>query len=95
MSEIDDVILEYFFDTGRKHDFQTVLPPKTIWYNLTNVLEVIDRSPATVRRRMQKLDEMGLLEQLETTGTYYRITEKGVRYVEGDLTREELSEPSD
>lgn len=91
MTEIDDVILDYLYDIGTKHEHQVVQPPKTVWWNLVEELEMIDRSPTTVRRRMQKLTEEGLLEQIEAKGTYYRLTDLGVRYVEGDVTLDELS----
>ncbi len=90
MTEIDDVILDYLFDIGREHDHRIVQPPKTVWFNLTEELEVIDRSPATVRRRMKELADRGLLEQIEVKGTYYRLSELGVRYVEGELSRDDL-----
>lgn len=95
MTEIDDVILDYLYDIGTEHEYQIVQPPKAVWHNLTNELEVIDRSPATVRRRMQKLADEGLLEKIEAKGTYYRITGLGVRYVEGNVSRDELSPDSD
>lgn len=95
MTEIDDVILEYLYDIGVEHEFVIVQPPKTVWRNLVEELAVIDRSPATVRRRMQTLAENGLLEQLDADGTYYRISTLGIRYVEDDVTRAELTEPAD
>ena len=90
MTEIDDVILEYLHDIGAEHDFAIVQPPKTVWYNLVEELKVIDRSPATVRRRMNKLGEEGLLEEIDADGTYYRISELGVRYVRDEVERDEL-----
>ena len=95
MTEIDDVILDYLYDIGTEHEFVIVQPPKTVWYNLVEELMVIDRSPATVRRRMKKLAEEGLLEQIDADGTYYRITDLGVRYVNGEVSRDELSSKDD
>lgn len=95
MTEIDDVILEYLHGIGEPYGYEIVQPPKTVWHNLVNELEVIDRSPATVRRRMQTLEDMGLLERPDVGGTYYRLTDKGRRYVEGDITLSELGPDSE
>lgn len=95
MTEIDDVILDYLYDIGLEHGHAIVQPPKTVWFNLTEELEVIDRSPATLRRRMKTLADEGLLEQIEAKGTYYRISDKGIRYVEGDISRDDLIRNSD
>lgn len=94
MTEIDTAVLDYLYDIGHEHGYTVVQPPKTVWFNLVHELEVIDRSPATVRRRMKTLDEEGLLEKIDADGTYYRLSEKGIRYVEGDVSRDELADGS-
>lgn len=41
---------------------------------------------------MGKLEQMGLLKRVDETRGYYRITEKGLAYLSGELEREELVE---
>lgn len=77
MTGADDTILEFFYE----HDL--ALPPAAVSFN-------IDFSATHVRNRMRKLAEEGLMERVDETKGYYRITEKGRKYLAGELDASEL-----
>lgn len=95
MNEVDDAILEYYRTFEGTTDSRLCLPPMAVWYNLVEELGALDRSSATISRRMKILDEMGLLEKVDAQRGYYRITNKGLAYLEGDLDAEDLQLPDD
>ncbi|WP_436347698.1 winged helix-turn-helix domain-containing protein [Natronorubrum sp. FCH18a] len=82
--------------------------PRVEWMNQTDnrILELLEESdlilsPAVaavnldysrnwVSRRMSKLEDAGLIEKVD--GSYYRITERGRAYLEGELDAEDLEE---
>ncbi|MBX0304729.1 transcriptional regulator [Haloarcula salinisoli] len=86
MNEVDDAVLEFF----EAQDEGVALPPTVVWYNLHDLLEVIDKSRDTVARRMRKLTNRGLLTKASEERGYYQITQKGRDYLTGDIDAEEL-----
>lgn len=90
MNEVDDVVLEFY----AKQDVGVWFSPALVHWNLVDVYEATDKSKETVARRMRKLEKRGLLDKSGGRG-YYRITEKGLAYLEGDLDAEDLELPAD
>lgn len=80
MTKSDPAILELFYEAG------IAMPPAVVSYNIDGV------SHPTVKRRLPKLAEHGLLEKVDDSKGYYRITDLGRRYVEGDVTKDELED---
>lgn len=76
MTGRDDIILEFLADSGAAHN------KKGIEINLD--LENKDASYSTIQRRLPKLEEAGLVEQVREEGAWYRITEKEEKYLEGE-----------
>ncbi|SNZ06096.1 hypothetical protein SAMN06269185_1046 [Natronoarchaeum philippinense] len=94
MTEADVAILEFFYELGDVDDDRVVLPPGTVYENLVEQLGVLQKSKSTISRRMKKLSEEDLLEKIpDTRGTYYRITDVGVDYLEGNVDADDLEEP--
>lgn len=82
MTKSDDAILELLFETD------IALPPAVISFN-------IEVSHPTVRRRLPKLLEHDLVRKADEDKGYYEITEKGRKYLAGDLDASELeNEPN-
>jgi predicted transcriptional regulator len=77
MTKSDDAILELLLDTA------IALPPAVIAFNTVV-------SHPTVRRRLPKLLEHGLVRKADEDKGYYEITEKGRQYLAGDLDASEL-----
>jgi DNA-binding PadR family transcriptional regulator len=91
MKETDIAILEYFEEIGEIDETAQALRSGTVHTNLVEQLSVVDVSESTISRRMQKLAKASLLEQLpEKRGSYYRITDKGHAYLDGDIDAEDL-----
>lgn len=78
MTRSDNIILEALAETGFS------LPPKVLAVNT-------EISPPTVQRRLSKLEDAGLVEQSGPRG-YRRITEFGRRYLNGEISDEEIAE---
>ena len=95
MNETDDSILEFLAQLEIDGGDRVSLSPTAVWVNLSGDLDILDKSQSTVSRRMKRLDQMDLLEKTDEKRAYYRITDKGVRYVNGEISREELEEPDD
>ncbi|SER74895.1 winged helix-turn-helix domain-containing protein [Natrinema salaciae] len=76
----DDYILETL-DTGLG------LTPAVIAWN-------IDKGRTTVQKRLNPLASAGLIERVDEKG-YYRITDDGHAYLEGDLDASELEPAED
>ena len=76
MNQTDDRILELLAESD------LILSPAVTAINL-------DYSRNWVSRRMGKLEDAGLLEQVKSG--YYRITEKGEKYLEGELEADDMS----
>jgi len=82
MTKSDDAILELLEETD------IALPPAAISFN-------IDVSHPTVRRRLPKLLEHGLVRKADEDKGYYVITEKGRQYLAGDLDASSLKNESE
>jgi len=93
MNEVDDAILEYLQELETETGHRISLPPTAVWYNLVEQLGVLERSQNTISRRMNVLSEASLLEKTDEKRGYYRITDKGLAYLEGDLEMNDLEEP--
>jgi len=83
MNELDDSILEFFEAMGTPGDEEVALSPTSLWYNLNVVRGMTDRKQNTFSSRMNQMDETGLLEKTDKKRGYYRITEKGRKYLSG------------
>ena len=72
----DDKILELLGETG------VALNKRGIEVNL----DLQDRpvSYSTIKRRVDKLEDSDFLEDVGTTGSYYRISDRGKRYLTGN-----------
>ncbi|SEV81700.1 hypothetical protein [Natrinema salifodinae] len=90
MNEVDDAILEYLRELETEAGHRISLPPTAVWYNLVKGLEVLDRSQNTISRRMNVLGRASLLEKTDENRGYYRITDKGIAYLEGNLDVSDL-----
>lgn len=76
LTENDDHILELLGETG------VALNKRGLEVNLE--LRDTPVSYSTIKRRVDKLDEVGFVEDIGETGSYYRISERGRRYLTGD-----------
>lgn len=82
MSGNTDRILEFLADSGAAHTKQGIL------VNLELAGE--DISYSTIQRHAQRLAKIGLLEVARERGRYYRITEAGRQYLDGELAVTDL-----
>jgi len=78
MTKSDPAILEFFAETG------IAMPPAVVSYNISGV------SHPTVKRRLPILVENGLLQKVDDSKGYYRITDRGESYLAGDLEADDL-----
>lgn len=92
MNEVDDAILEFFEELGEVGSERVSLPPSPVKRHIVDELGSVDRERSTFSRRMAKLSERGLLEITDEDGSYYRITDKGLAYLSGDLDAEDLNQ---
>jgi len=77
MTARDDIILEYLAETG------VSLNKRGLEVNLRG--EGYDISYSTIKRRLPKLEEAGLIEVVRESGPWYRITDSGREYLDGDV----------
>lgn len=92
MTETDAAILEFFYELGDLDGEHVVLPPKAVHENLVEQMNILQKSESTISRRMSRLSEEGFLIKLDDArGTYYKISETGISYLEGNLDAEELT----
>lgn len=87
MTGLDESILEFYEELGG--DPPIALPPTAVWWNLVEDRGVSESVQSTFSRRMTKLTDAGLLDQVDEKRGYYKITDLGIRYLEEDLTDEE------
>lgn len=93
MNEVDDAILEFFQDLEVHKGHRVALPPTAVWYTVSVDLGMVDRSSDTFSDRMGNLaDKYGLLERTDDKRGYYRITDRGLDYLSGDLDAGELED---
>jgi Fe2+ or Zn2+ uptake regulation protein len=71
----DEAILAYLADTG------LALPPKVLYYNM-KVDRNITFSERTLKRRLKLLMEAGLVDRVEGTDGYYRLSPDGQGHVD-------------
>jgi len=93
MNEVDDAILELFEELGEPGGKPISLPPSPVKRHLVEELGLLDRERSTFSRRMSKLADRGLLEIADEEASYYRITDKGLAYLAGELDAEDLNSP--
>lgn len=91
MNEVDDAILEFFEELGEVGGERVALPPTAVKRHLVDELGSVDRGRSTFSRRMGKLEARGLLEE-SYDGAYYRITDKGLAYLAGELEASDLKD---
>ncbi|QLH83413.1 winged-helix domain-containing protein [Halosimplex pelagicum] len=84
MTGRDDIILEYLAETG------VALNKRGLEINLQE--EGYDISYSTIKRRLPKLEEADLIEIVYDAGPWYRITDRGLNYLEGNVDLREDSE---
>ncbi|WP_276257736.1 hypothetical protein [Haloglomus litoreum] len=73
----DVAILEYLAEVS------LALPPKVLYYNMKADRE-ITFSERTLKRRLKLLMEAELVDRVEGTDGYYRISSAGRDHVDGD-----------
>ncbi|WP_394348193.1 transcriptional regulator [Salinadaptatus halalkaliphilus] len=95
MNEADDAILEYLQELETETGHRISLPPTAVWYNLVEELGVLDRSQNTISRRMNVLSDASLLEKTSDKRGYYRITDRGLAYLEGEIDASDLERTDD
>lgn len=81
-SKYDDPILQFLADTG------AAVPPRVILFNLER-REIASPHRSTIKRRLARLQEYGLVEKVGEEG-YYEITDLGKGYVVGEVDAAEL-----
>lgn len=91
MNEVDDAILEFFEELGEVGGQRVAQPPSPVQRHLVDELGIVDRERSTFSRRMGQLEDRGLLELVDSGSAYYRITEKGLAYLAGDLDADDLA----
>lgn len=87
MTGNDDSILEYL------HEHDVALPPTGLEINLGR--EGVSISYSTIHRRLQKLQDKGLVDKIDEQKGYYAITDKGHEYLSGELDASELEDDPD
>lgn len=95
MNELDDAILEFFEVLDEPGGKPVALSPTPIWVNLTRVRGITDKKQNTFSRRMNQLAVAGLLSKIDDGRGYYVITDKGRRYLSGNLDISELERDED
>lgn len=77
MTGADDTILEFLAETD------AAFSKRGLEVNFER--ENIGLSYSTLKRRLPTLEEHDLVEELETEGAWYRITDKGRAYLAGEF----------
>ncbi|MFD1600991.1 hypothetical protein [Halobellus rarus] len=96
MNEKDDIILE-----ALNLLYPAAISPTPLHWNIENRFDEELKYKArtdggfsldTLRNRMERLVELGLIEICRERGSYHSITEEGRAYLAGDLDAAELEE---
>lgn len=87
MTGNDDSILEFLGENN------VALAPRGLEINLQR--EGVSISKRTIQRRVKKLHRKGLVEKVHEDAGYYAITEKGRKYLSGELDASDLEDDSD
>lgn len=82
MTNADDHILEFLLNQGNR---EIIATPAVISVN-------IDFNDGYVRQRLSELLDAGLVNYHDKNRGMYQITEKGRKYLAGDLDASELEE---
>ncbi|WP_238717550.1 winged helix-turn-helix domain-containing protein [Natronorubrum halophilum] len=83
MTRTDDTLLEFLEDTG------LALSPRAIEHNMkTRYDESISYS--SINGRLPALTDAGLVVKEYPPGGFYSITEKGRKYLDGELDAEDI-----
>lgn len=82
MSLKDILILEFL------HEYDLALPPRPLYHNLNRHGHEIGYS--TVRKRVNILEEHGLLHLDDADRGYYAVSDRGEEYLSGELDAEDL-----
>lgn len=77
MTDSDDTILEFLQETG------AAFSQRGLEVNFNQ--RQIQLSYSTIKRRIDLLENAGLIQCVEEKGGYYEITERGEMYLEGEL----------
>lgn len=77
MTDTDDVILEYL------DQCDIVLNKRGLEINLKR--EGHEISYSSIKRHLQMLEDAGLVKKEVEQGSWYRITQKGREFLEGDV----------
>ncbi|WP_158855609.1 winged-helix domain-containing protein [Halorhabdus sp. CUG00001] len=85
MTGRDDIILEMLSESG------VVLNKRGLEINLQR--EEADISYSTLQRRLPKLEDAGLIEEVVEQGAWYAITEEGEAYLEGEADLRDTDDP--
>jgi len=85
MTGKDDIILEFLSESG------AIMNKRGLEINLRH--EGSDISYSTIQRRLLKLQNAGLVEMIVEQGAWYKITEKGIQYLEGEVDLRDLDKP--
>lgn len=85
MTKSDDAILEFL------DEHALAFPPRAIEYNLRTRKDV-EISYTTVNRRLKELLENGLVHKEYEEGGFYSITDRGRKYLAGELSKDDLEE---
>lgn len=93
MNENDDIILEYLLKISPAAE-----APTAIHFNLDRCAGELDYykrtdggiSLDTVRNRIRRLEDIGLVEIVREKGKYRAITDDGEAYLTGELDASEL-----
>lgn len=90
MTEVDDSILEFLKALGKPGGARVALPPRPVWQHLVVELGTVEKSASTISRRLKQLAERGLVEMQDEDAAYYRISDIGLAYLDGEVKAEEL-----
>jgi len=94
MSNFDEVILEFLDSLGSPNGQPVLMSPRVIKDNLES-RDLIEYSESSYSRRLQKLENRGFLGKTDSDASRYFITEKGRKYVAGELDPSEFDQFSD
>jgi len=91
MTNFDEVILEFMDSLGEPGGQPVLISPRVLKDNLES-RDLVDYSESSYSRRLSSLKERGFLGRTDTDGVRYYITEKGQKYVAGELDASEFEE---
>lgn len=69
-------------------DSQMALPPKVVCWNMKE--QGIEIGYSTVRKTLPELEEYGLVNRAAEEEGYYRITDRGRKFLAGEIDADDL-----